>query len=29
MNHRKVRVVINGYGAIGKRIADAVATQED
>jgi len=29
MNHRKVRVVINGYGVIGKRIADAVATQED
>ena len=25
----KVRVVVNGYGVIGKRIADAVATQGD
>ena len=29
MNHRKIRVAINGYGVIGKRIADAVAAQED
>ncbi|HLO14510.1 MAG TPA: hypothetical protein VK206_06765, partial [Anaerolineales bacterium] len=25
----KVRVVVNGYGVIGKRIADAVAVQDD
>lgn len=25
----KVRVVVNGYGVIGKRIADAVAAQDD
>src|SRR5512143_2539729 len=25
----KVRVVVNGYGVIGKRIADAVAVQAD
>lgn len=26
---KKVRVIINGYGVIGKRIADAVAVQDD
>ena len=26
---KKVRVVVNGYGVIGKRIADAIAVQED
>src|SRR5512144_2088276 len=25
----KVRVVVNGYGVIGKRIADAIAVQDD
>lgn len=29
MQQRKVRVAVNGYGVIGKRIADAVAVQED
>ena len=29
MNDRKIRVAVNGYGVIGKRIADAVAAQED
>lgn len=29
MNERKVRVAVNGYGVIGKRIADAVAAQAD
>ena len=29
MGSRKVRVVVNGYGVIGKRIADAVAAQDD
>jgi len=29
MSNQKVRVVVNGYGVIGKRIADAVAVQED
>lgn len=29
MSHQKVRVAVNGYGVIGKRIADAVAAQED
>ena len=29
MSTRKVRVAVNGYGVIGKRIADAVAAQED
>ena len=29
MAARKVRVVVNGYGVIGKRIADAVAAQDD
>ncbi|MGE0333940.1 MAG: type II glyceraldehyde-3-phosphate dehydrogenase [Gammaproteobacteria bacterium] len=27
--HRKVRVALNGYGVIGKRVADAIAGQED
>ena len=26
---KKVRVIVNGYGVIGKRIADAVAVQDD
>lgn len=25
----KIRVAINGYGVIGKRIADAITLQED
>lgn len=29
MSHRKVRVVVNGYGVIGKRLAEAVAVQDD
>lgn len=29
MSTRKVRVAVNGYGVIGKRIADAVAAQDD
>lgn len=29
MANQKVRVAVNGYGVIGKRIADAVAAQED
>lgn len=29
MSSRKVRVAVNGYGVIGKRIADAVAVQDD
>lgn len=29
MSNRKVRVGINGYGVIGKRVADAVVAQED
>lgn len=29
MSDRRVRVAVNGYGVIGKRIADAVAVQED
>jgi len=29
MTQRKVRVAVNGYGVIGKRIADAVALQDD
>lgn len=29
MSDRKVRVAVNGYGVIGKRIADAVAVQDD
>lgn len=28
-SHERVRVAVNGYGVIGKRIADAVARQED
>lgn len=29
MSHHKVRVAVNGYGVIGKRIADAVVAQPD
>ncbi len=29
MSEKKVRVAVNGYGVIGKRIADAVAAQPD
>ena len=29
MSDHKVRVAVNGYGVIGKRIADAVAVQDD
>ena len=29
MSARKVRVVVNGYGVIGKRIADAIVAQDD
>lgn len=29
MSDQKIRVLINGYGVIGKRIADAVAVQND
>lgn len=29
MSNQKIRVVVNGYGVIGKRIADAVVAQED
>jgi len=29
MPNRKARVAVNGYGVIGKRVADAVALQED
>lgn len=29
MSRQRVRVAVNGYGVIGKRIADAVAAQED
>lgn len=29
MNNKKVRVAVNGYGVIGKRIADAIVAQED
>jgi glyceraldehyde-3-phosphate dehydrogenase (NAD(P)) len=29
MSIQKVRAAVNGYGVIGKRIADAVATQDD
>lgn len=29
MSDRKVRVLVNGYGVIGKRIADAVVAQSD
>lgn len=27
--HGKIRVAVNGYGVIGKRVADAVRVQED
>ncbi len=29
MSNRKVRVLVNGYGVIGKRIADAITAQDD
>ena len=29
MSNQKVRVLVNGYGVIGKRIADAVTVQDD
>lgn len=29
MSDSKIRVLLNGYGVIGKRVADAVAAQED
>jgi glyceraldehyde-3-phosphate dehydrogenase (NAD(P)) len=29
MTDRRIRVAVNGYGVIGKRIADAVAAQDD
>lgn len=29
MTNQRVRVAVNGYGVIGKRIADAVAAQND
>jgi glyceraldehyde-3-phosphate dehydrogenase (NAD(P)) len=29
MNNKKVRVAVNGYGVIGKRVADAVRVQPD
>jgi glyceraldehyde-3-phosphate dehydrogenase (NAD(P)) len=29
MAHQKTRVAVNGYGVIGKRIADAIAAQDD
>jgi glyceraldehyde-3-phosphate dehydrogenase (NAD(P)) len=29
MTQRKARVLVNGYGVIGKRIADAIAAQDD
>lgn len=29
MSAKKIRVLVNGYGVIGKRIADAVSIQED
>ena len=29
MSTKKVRVAVNGYGVIGKRIADAIAAQDD
>ena len=29
MANQKVRVAVNGYGVIGKRVADAVARQDD
>ena len=29
MSNSKTRVLVNGYGVIGKRVADAVAAQDD
>jgi len=29
VSQRKVRVAVNGYGVIGKRVADAIALQHD
>ena len=29
MSTKKIRVAVNGYGVIGKRIADAVVAQDD
>jgi glyceraldehyde-3-phosphate dehydrogenase (NAD(P)) len=29
LSGRTIRVAVNGYGVIGKRVADAVAAQED
>jgi glyceraldehyde-3-phosphate dehydrogenase (NAD(P)) len=29
MNNRIVRVAVNGYGVIGKRVADAIILQDD
>src|SRR5574341_600333 len=29
MSEKKVRVAVNGYGVIGKRIADAIVVQDD
>jgi len=29
MSANKIRVAVNGYGVIGKRIADAIAVQDD
>ncbi|HEX5076061.1 MAG TPA: hypothetical protein VFW03_22800 [Gemmatimonadaceae bacterium] len=29
MPSKRVRVAVNGYGVIGKRVADAVAQQDD
>ena len=29
MGARVVRVAVNGYGVIGKRVADAVSLQDD
>lgn len=29
MSNKKVKVAINGYGVIGKRVADAVVLQDD
>ncbi|MDQ3099723.1 MAG: type II glyceraldehyde-3-phosphate dehydrogenase [bacterium] len=29
LNNKKIRVLVNGYGVIGKRVADAVVLQDD
>jgi glyceraldehyde-3-phosphate dehydrogenase (NAD(P)) len=29
MKNKKIKVAINGYGVIGKRVADALQLQED